>query len=54
MKNLTSELALTIIEKSLITAYTIDEDTFSDICAANELDYLETHKYFESRGYDFI
>lgn len=54
MKNLTMEVALTIIEESLITAYTIDEDNFSEICAKFDVDYNETHKYFESRGYDFI
>lgn len=54
MKNLTLDVALTIIEEALISTYTIDEDVFSDVCAANDLDYNETHKYFESRGYDFI
>lgn len=54
MKNLTTDLVLTIIEAALISSYTLDEDEFSDICAHNDLDYMETHKYFESRGYDFI
>lgn len=54
MKTLTLELALTIIESCIISKFTLDEDDFSDVCADNGLDYSDTRKYFELRGYEFV